>query len=141
MTLAEEAVKAKAKVFLYVSAIDSFAAMPQRYITTKREAESIIERIGAQSNMRTVFLRPPFLYDSSRMITIPLAGVLGVVSAVNGLFGRRLPGLGVAGYKPLAVDDVAGAAVKALEDETVSGPVDVDAIQTLAQRVWREGML
>lgn len=141
VTLAEEAVKAKAKSFLYVSAIDSFATLPARYITTKREAESIIERIGAKDNMRTIFLRPSFLYDSSRAITVPLAGILGVVSAVNGLFGRKLPGLGAAGYKPLAVDDVAGAAVKALEDESVSGPVDVDAIQTLAQRVWREGML
>jgi len=141
VTLAEEAVKAKAKSFLYVSAIDSFATLPKRYITTKREAEAIIGRIGAESNMRSIFLRPSFLYDSSRAVTVPLAGVLGIMSVVNRLFKRRLPGLGAAGYKPLAVEDVAGAAVKALEDETVNGPVDVDAIQTLATRVWREGML
>ncbi|KAA8893733.1 hypothetical protein FN846DRAFT_490424 [Sphaerosporella brunnea] len=141
VTLAEEAVNAKAKSFLYISAIDSFATLPKRYITTKREAEELISRIGKDDAMRTVFLRPSFLYDSSRPFTMPLAGILGVASAVNGLFGRKLPFLGAAGFKPLAVDDVAGAAVKALEDENVQGVVDVDGIGELATRVWREGML
>jgi nucleoside-diphosphate-sugar epimerase len=141
VTLAEEAVKAKAKSFLYISAIDSFATLPKRYITTKREAEEIIARIAKEDAMRPVFLRPSFLYDSSRAFTMPLAGVLGVVSGVNSLFGRKLPLLGAAGYKPLAVEDVAGAAVKALEDESIEGVVDVDGISTLATRVWREGML
>lgn len=91
--------------------------------------------------MRTISIRPSFLYDSSRGFTMPLAGVLGCVSAVNGLFGRKIPLLGAAGYKPLAVEDVAGAAVKALEDENVKGVVDVDGISNLATRIWREGML
>jgi len=141
VTLAEEAVKADAKSFLYISAIDSFFTLPKRYITTKREAEEIIGGIGEKSGMRTVSLRPSFLYDSSRAFTVPLAGVMGAVSAVNGLFGGKLPLLGAAGYRPLSVEDVAGAAVKALEDEQVKGVVDVDGIQTLATRVWREGML
>jgi uncharacterized protein YbjT (DUF2867 family) len=141
VTLAEEAVKAKSNAFLYVSAIDSFATLPKRYITTKREAEEIIGRIGEENGMRSVFLRPSFMYDSSRAFTMPIAGMIGVMSAVNGLFGRKLPGMGAAGYKPLAVNDVAGAAVKALEDETVQGVVDVDGILALATRVWREGML
>jgi nucleoside-diphosphate-sugar epimerase len=141
VTLAEEAAKAKNKSFLYVSAIDSFFVLPKRYITTKREAEERIADIGNDASMRTVFLRPSFLYDSSRAVTIPLAGVLGITSAVNGLFGRKLPLLGAAGWKPLAVEDVAGAAVKALEDAQVKGVVDVDGIQVLATRVWREGMI
>ncbi|CCX11454.1 Similar to Uncharacterized protein C1840.09; acc. no. O74482 [Pyronema omphalodes CBS 100304] len=141
VTLAEEAASQRAKSFLYVSAIDSFFTLPRRYITTKREAESIIAGIGEKNNMRTIFIRPSFLYDASRGFTMPLAGVLGCVSAVNGLFGRKIPLLGAAGYKPLAVEDVAGAAVKALEDENVKGVVDVDGISNLATRVWREGML
>ena len=139
--MAEEAARTKAKAFLYVSAVDSFVALPRRYITTKREAEEIIERIGRNSSMRTVFLRPSFLYDASRPVSMPLAGILSVTSAINGLFGRKLPLLGAAGWKPLAIEDVAGAAVKALEDGTVEGVVGVDGIGELATRVWREGML
>ena len=115
--------------------------LPKRYITTKREAEVAIAKIGADKDMRTVFLRPSFLYDSERPVTVPLAGLLGITSAVNGLFGRKLPLLGAAGWAPLKVEDVAGAAVKALEDEKVSGVVGVEGIQELATRVWREGML
>ncbi|KAI5781202.1 hypothetical protein EDC01DRAFT_666718 [Geopyxis carbonaria] len=140
VTLAEETIKAgKAKSFLYVSAVDSFFALPKRYITTKREAEARIAALDG--GLRSVFLRPSFLYDSSRTVTIPLAGLLSVTSAVNGLFGRKLPLLGAAGWKPLSVEDVAGAAVKALEDETVTGAQGVPEIETLAARVWREGML
>jgi len=141
VTLAEEAAKAKNKSFLYVSAIDSFFVLPKRYITTKREAEERIASIGNNASMRTVFLRPSFIYDPSRAATMPLAGVLGITSAVNGLFGKKLPLLGAAGWKPLTVEDVAGAVVKALEDAQVKGVVDVDGIQVLATRVWREGML
>ncbi len=141
MTLAEEAKAAGTKAFLYISAIDSFFVLPQRYITTKREAEDRIAKIAQDDTMRPVFLRPSFLYDSSRPITMPIAGVTGVVSAVNSLFGRKLSLLGAGGYKPLAVDDVARAAVLALEDENVRGVVDVDGISALATKLWRESML
>lgn len=149
VTLAEEAVAAGAKTFLYVSAIDGSFVLPSRYITTKREAEERIASLVSSKSpsssppppMRAVFLRPSFLYDSTRGFTMPLAALMGVTSAVNSLFGRRLPLVGAAGYRPLPVDTVAGAAVKAMEQESVSGVVDVDKIMELGTQVWREGML
>jgi uncharacterized protein YbjT (DUF2867 family) len=143
VTLAEEAAKAGAKTFVYISAVDSFFVLPKRYITTKREAEERIAEVGSSGEykMRSVFLRPAFLYDSSRLFTIPLAGIMTVTSTVNGLFGRKLPLLGAAGWKPLAAEDVAGAVVKSLEDTEVTGVVEIDEISTLATRIWREGML
>ena len=138
MTLAEEALKHGCKTFLYISAVDSFFLLPKRYITTKREAE---ERITALQGMKKVYLRPSFVYDSGRAVSIPLAGVMGVTSMLQNATGGRIPFLGAAGYRPLSVDDVAGAAVKALEDESVSGVVDVEAIRRLGRVVWREGML
>ncbi|TGZ80032.1 NAD(P)-binding protein [Ascodesmis nigricans] len=142
VTLAEEAARTgTVKSFLYVSAIDSFFALPKRYITTKREAEERISGIAQDAGMRSVYLRPSFLYDSSRTFTLPLAAATMVTSTVNNMFMNKLPLLGAAGYKPLAVERVAASAVKALEDESVSGVVDVEGISRLADKVWREGML
>ncbi|KAI5787056.1 hypothetical protein DFH27DRAFT_487020 [Peziza echinospora] len=127
--------------FVYISAADGALILPNRYISTKREAETGLTKLGETSNIRTILVRPAFLYDSSRPVTIPLAFATGVTSAVNGLFGGKLPLLGAAGYKPLKVDVVAEAAVKAIEEESVSGVVDVNKIQELATKAWREAML
>ena len=142
VTLAEEAARTgSVKSFLYVSAIDSFFILPKRYITTKREAEERIAAIAKDAGMRGIYLRPSFLYDASRTFTLPLAAATVVSSTLNNIFMKKLPLLGAAGYKPLSVDQVAGAAVKALEMEEMSGVVDVDGISQLADKVWREGML
>lgn len=129
-----------APAFLYVSAAGGAPVLPRRYIDTKREAESLIA--SGFPRMRGVFLRPPFLYDSSRPFTIPMAAMTGVGAIFNGLTRGVLDGfMGAAGAKPLKVDVVAQAAVEALSDESVRGPVEVPEIEELANKGWRKDML
>lgn len=126
--------------FLYVSAAGGAPVLPRRYIDTKREAESLIA--SGFPRMRGIFLRPPFLYDSSRPFTIPMAAMTGVGAVFNGLTRGVFDGLmGAAGAKPLKVDVVAQAAVEALSDEGVRGPVEVPEIEELANKGWRKDML
>lgn len=131
---------APAPAFLYVSAAGGAPVLPRRYIDTKREAESLIA--SGFPRMRGIFLRPPFLYDSSRPFTIPMAAMTGVGAMFNGLTRGVLDGfMGAAGAKPLKVDVVAQAAVEALSDEGVRGPVEVPEIEELANKGWRKDML
>lgn len=131
---------ASAPAFLYVSAAGGAPVLPRRYIDTKREAESLIA--SGFPRMRGIFLRPPFLYDSSRPFTIPMAAMTGVGALFNGLTRGVLDGfMGAAGAKPLKVDVVAQAAVEALSDEGVRGPVEVPEIEELANKGWRKDML
>ncbi|ROW12523.1 hypothetical protein VMCG_00731 [Cytospora schulzeri] len=130
----------KASAFLYVSAAGGAPVLPARYITTKREAERVIA--AEFPRMRGVFLRPPFMYDSSRPVTIPMAAMTGVGAMFNGITGGVLDGfMGAAGAKPLKVDVVAEAAVEALSEEGVRGPVEIPQIEELANKAWRKGML
>ncbi|KAK2604291.1 hypothetical protein N8I77_007234 [Diaporthe amygdali] len=129
-----------ASAFLYVSAAGGAPVLPRRYIDTKREAESLIA--SGFPRMRGVFLRPPFLYDASRPFTIPMAAMTGVGAVVNSLTRGVLDGfMGAAGAKPLKVDLVAQAAVEALSDDGVRGPVEVPEIEELANKGWRKDML
>lgn len=138
--LAKEANNAKVKTFGYISAAAGAPVLPSRYITTKREAEQVIADEFPQ--MRSIFFRPPFLYDSSRPFTIPLAAASAAGSLVNGLTGGVLGGfLGAAVAKPLKADLVADAVVEALNDESVKGPVEVPQLEELASKSWRKTML
>ena len=140
IVLAREAYAEKVPGFCYISAAGGAPVLPRRYIETKREAESTIAT--EFPNMRSVFIRPPFLYDSSRAFTIPLAVMVGAGAAFNGVTGGIFAGLmGAAGAKPLKVDLVAEAVVEALSDETTKGPVEIKEIEELAQKGWRKGML
>lgn len=140
LLLARAANDAGTKAFLYVSAAGGAPVLPARYIDTKREAESLIA--SRFPSMRGIFVRAPFLYDSSRMLTIPMAAMTGVGALFNGLTRGVLSGfLGAAGAKPLKVEAVARAAVEALETEGVRGPVEVPELEELAEKAWRKGML
>lgn len=136
----EAARTGNAKAFVYISAADGFPLLPARYITTKREAESIIA--SEFPRMRGIFVRPPFMYDGSRSLTIPLAALAGAGTIFNkvtqGVFGGLL---GAGGVKPVKVDTVAEAVVEAFDDETVKGPVEVQEIEELAAKSWRKNML
>lgn len=140
ITLAQEADKEGVKAFAYVSAAGGAPVLPGRYIQSKRAAESTIS--SEFPKMRGVFIRPPFLYDSSRAFTVPMAALTGACAAFNsvtaGVFGGFM---GAAGVKPLKADVVAEALVEALSDESVKGPVEVPEIEQLAQKAWRKGML
>lgn len=139
LLLARAANEAGSKAFLYISAAGGAPVLPARYIDTKREAESLIA--SRFPSMRGIFVRAPFLYDSSRMFTIPMAAMTGVGALFNGMTRGVLSGfLGAAGAKPLKVEAVARAAVEALETD-VSGPVEVPELEELAEKAWRKGML
>lgn len=140
IVLASEANREKIPAFAYISAAGGAPVLPQRYIDTKRAAESTIASEFPQ--MRSVFVRPGMLYDSSRKITMPLAAATGLGAAFNGLTGGIFGGLmGAAGVKPLKADVVAEAVVEALSDEDVKGPVEIKEIEQLAEKAWRKSML
>lgn len=138
--LAKESNKAGVGAMAYISAAAGAPILPGRYISTKREAESTISTTFPK--MRSLFIRPGFLFDSSRGFTIPMAAVTYGGFLANSLTGRNLTWLmGAGGAKPLKADLVAQAVVEGLEDEKVKGPVEVKEIEELANRAWRRGML
>ncbi|KAL9052572.1 MAG: hypothetical protein Q9162_005320 [Coniocarpon cinnabarinum] len=138
--LARMANDAGANTFAYISAAAGAPVLPERYIKTKREAE---EQIASQFvNMRPVFIRPGMLYDSSRTITLGLAGATAMGAMANSLTGGRLSGLmGAGGTKPLKADVVAEAVVEAVDDDDQKGVIDTAMIESLANTAWRKGML
>ena len=138
--LAKEADAAKVSSFAYISAAAGAPILPGRYISTKREAESTISTTFPR--MRSLFIRPGFLYDSSRSFTVPMAAVTYGGFLANSLTGGNLTWLmGAGGAKPLKADLVAEAVVEGLADDKVKGPVEVTEIEQLANRAWRRGML
>jgi uncharacterized protein YbjT (DUF2867 family) len=140
VSLAKEASTRKVPTYLYISAAAGTPILPARYITTKREAESLIA--STFPTMRSIFIRAPFMYDSSRTFTLPIAAAGGVAAMINSAVGGRLTWLmGAGGIKPLKADLVGEAVVEALEDEEVRGPVEVPEIEKLGTRAWRKNML
>jgi hypothetical protein len=140
ITLAQEASREMVPVFAFISAAGGAPVLPARYIKTKREAESTIA--SEFPNMRSIFFRPGMLYDSSRIITMPMAAATGAGAVFNGLTGGIFGGfLGAAGVKPSKADLVADAVVEALSDTSVKGPVDTKEMEELANKAWRKGML
>ena len=140
ITLAQEAARENVGAFVYISAAGGAPVLPRRYIETKREAESVIA--SEFPRMRGLFIRPSFLYDSSRAFTVPLAAMTGLGAMFNSVTGGVFGGImGAAGVKPLKADLVAEAVVEALSEEDIKGPVEVKEIEELAQKAWRKGML
>ena len=140
ITLAQEASYKNVPSFVFISAAAGAPMLPQRYITTKRDAESTIA--SSLPKMRSIFIRPGFLYDSSRKFTLPIAFFGSAGNMVNSMLGGRLTWLaGAAVEKPLKVDLVAEAVVEAIEDQSVKGVVVTERIEELANNAWRRGML
>jgi hypothetical protein len=140
IALAKHAADEGTSAFCYISAAAGAPILPQRYISTKREAESAIATNFPR--MRGVFFRPPFMWDSSRKMTMGMAAAAGAGSVFNSLTGRIFQGfLGAAVAKPLKVDTVAEAVVEALSDSDVQGPVEIPEIEELASKAWRKTML
>jgi uncharacterized protein YbjT (DUF2867 family) len=140
ITLAQEAADENVPTLVYISAAAGAPILPARYITTKRDAESTIA--SSLPSLRSIFMRPGFLYDSSRSFTLPIAAMGAVGAMVNSMTGGRLTWLmGAGGTKPLKADVVGEAVVEALENENVKGPVETQEIEELANKAWRRGML
>ncbi|KAF4581924.1 putative oxidoreductase [Ophiocordyceps camponoti-floridani] len=131
VALARHAADAGVGTFCYVSACAGAPILPSRYISTKREAERAVTQNFPR--IRSVFVRPPFMYDNSRTVTMGLAAMVGAGAYFNSLTGKMFDSLmGAAGTRPLPVETVAEAIVEALGDETVRGPIDVPEIMRLA---------
>jgi len=140
IVLAREASTRDVPAFVYVSAAAGAPILPARYINTKRAAESTIS--SAFPRLRSIFIRPGFLYDSSRSFTMPMAAITGMGALANSLVGGRLTwAMGAGGTKPLKADTVAEAIVESVEDESIKGMVEVKQIEELAGKAWRRGML
>ncbi|RMZ75492.1 hypothetical protein DV737_g5277, partial [Chaetothyriales sp. CBS 132003] len=140
IALASAAQDAGVACFVYVSAAAGAPLLPSRYITTKRAAESAIANDLPQ--LRSIFIRPGFMYDSSRKVTLPIAASGAVGSTVNELVGGKLSSLfGAAVEKPLKADVVADAVVEAIAADETKGVVDTQAIEALATKAWRRTML
>ncbi|PLB54810.1 putative oxidoreductase [Aspergillus steynii IBT 23096] len=139
IALAQESSNEHVPTFVYISAASGAPVLPSRYITTKREAETTIS--ADLPELRSVFMRPPFMYDSSRKFTMPIALGGFVGSQVNALLGNRLGFLGTMVDKPFQVDMVGEAVVEAMEDETVRGAVGTKRMEALATKAWRKSML
>lgn len=140
IALAQEAEREGASTFVYISAAAGAPILPSRYITTKREAESIIAR--EMTKLRNIFVRPGFLFDNSRKFTLPIAASGMVGSTINSLVGGNLTRVfGAAVEKPLKADLVADAVVEAIADDSTKGVVDTALIEALAAKAWRRTML
>ena len=140
IALAQESQREGVSTFVYISAAAGAPMLPARYISTKREAESTIA--SELVKLRSIFVRPGFLYDSSRKFTLPIAASGMVGSTVNGMMGGSLTRLfGAAVEKPLKADLVADAVVEAIAEEDTKGVLGTKEIETLAAKAWRKTML
>ncbi|KAF9959622.1 hypothetical protein BGZ72_009202 [Mortierella alpina] len=131
ITVANEAAKEGVDSFVYISAAFSPPMVPNRYITTKREAEQAL--LTHASGFRPVIFRPGFLSTPERPITMPLAGLLQVSSAVlgNSIKGT-IPFAQALSTPPQSMETLARAIMNAVENKDVKGIVDVDGIEELA---------
>lgn len=141
LSLATEAQARNVSTFAYISAAAGAPMLPQRYITTKREAESMIS--SNFPRLRSLFFRPGFLWDSSRAFTVPImaGGMIG--NTVNEwLFrGGLTRFFGAAMEKPIKADLLAEAVVEGIAEEEVRGVQQTREIEALAAKAWRRGML
>jgi hypothetical protein len=140
IALAQESQREGVSTFVYISAAAGAPMLPARYISTKREAESTIA--SELVKLRSIFVRPGFLYDSSRKFTLPIAASGMVGSTVNEMAGGSLTKLfGAAVEKPLRADLVADAVVEAIAEEDTKGVLSTKEIEALAAKAWRKTML
>ncbi|KAK9365705.1 hypothetical protein V1509DRAFT_632217 [Lipomyces kononenkoae] len=128
--VANEASKSDSvKPFVYISAAGGFPVIPQAYFKTKEQAEMAI---GQMPSLRAIFLRPGFMFDPSRPMSMYMALGLKAVGSVNSLLGGNAPLISYKALKPITTSVVAAAAVQALEDKNVSGVVDRESLIKLA---------
>ncbi|KAK9333912.1 hypothetical protein V1520DRAFT_330930 [Lipomyces starkeyi] len=122
------------KPFVYISAAGGFPLIPQAYFKTKEQAETAI---GQMLSLRAIFLRPGFMFDPSRPMSMYMALGLKTIGSVNSLLGGNAPLISYKALKPITTSVVAAAAVQALADKTVSGVIDRERLVKLATEASR----
>ncbi|KAG0306957.1 hypothetical protein BGZ98_001379 [Dissophora globulifera] len=139
LTVAREAGKVGVDTFVYISAAFGAPVIPNRYITTKREAEHAL--LTNSAGFRPIIFRPGFLSTPERPITLPLAGLLKISSAI---LGKSLMGTiqlaQAASTPPVGMDTLARAIMNAIENKDVQGIVDVDGMLQLAQNPYSKSV-
>ncbi|KAK7207945.1 hypothetical protein BZA70DRAFT_272554 [Myxozyma melibiosi] len=119
------------KPFLFVSAAGEFPGIPQAYFKTKQQAEQTISTLPS---LRPIFLRPGFMFDPSSSMTMTMAVGLKAIGTVNEMLGGNAPIISRDVLKPLSTSVVAGAAVQAIESESVTGVINRDDMIDLARQ-------
>ncbi|KAF9913490.1 hypothetical protein BX616_009959 [Lobosporangium transversale] len=131
ITLANEAGKEGVESFVYISAAFVAPIIPNRYLTTKREAENAL--LTHPSAIRPIIFRPGFMSTPDRPVTVPLAGLLTISSTVlgNALKGT-VPFAQALSTPPISMETMARAIMNSIENKEIRGIVDVDGIVELA---------
>lgn len=135
LTVANEAGKAGVESFVFISAAFAPPMVPNRYLTTKREAESAL--LTHPSKIRSIIFRPGFMSTPERPITLPLAGLLQVSSAILGnSVNGTIPFAQALSTPPLAMETLARAVMNAVENPEIKGIIDVGGIEELAHNPY-----
>lgn len=126
-----EAAAPATKPFIYISAEDHSKFVPEEYIESKRLAEAELDTIP---NLRTVFLRPGFMVSPSPSGTV--RDGLGSLLSIKYNVAKTLGVEEQTGSTPvLDVETVARAAIEAVGDESLSGPVGLGALHKYANEL------
>ena len=124
MLAADEAEAAGVEKFVFLSAHVTPPGLSERYLAAKRRAET---HLLNKQDLQSVILRPAYAYGPARRSATALAklheGALHLP-----LIGRRLEVL-----RPLPVDHVAAAAVRAVTAPHAEGIYEIPGIRRLAQ--------
>ena len=122
---ADEAVEAGADAFVFLSVRDKPPLVPHTFLSAKRRAERTLHE--QYSVLRTVSLRPNFVYGEHNRGTSTLAAVLTQLEEV-----RPHPYASAEG-QPLPVQLVAAAAVQAAVTSTLEGVLTVPQIDDVGR--------
>ena len=125
--VAWEAEHAGVPRFVFMSADTPRQIVPDRFIEAKRRAEQSLRR----SQIRESVLRPAFVYGSERPATVVGARLLQAVDHVPGLHDLVHPN------RPLRVEQVALAAVRAATEDGYEGVISIDNIEYLSGDDWK----
>jgi uncharacterized protein YbjT (DUF2867 family) len=120
---AEAAERAGVGAFVFISASAKPPLVGAGYLRGKRRAEARI----AELRIRGVILRPGFVFGAGRFPSLPAAWALRLAGALPGV------GAGARRSRPLAVETVARAALRAAADGGVRGVLDIEGIERLGR--------
>lgn len=121
--VAEAAERAGVGGFVFISASAKPPLVGAGYLRGKRRAEARI----AELRMRGVILRPGFVFGAGRSPSLPVAWALRLAGALP------VVGAGARLSRPLAVETVARAALRAASESGVRGVLDIDGIERLGR--------
>lgn len=124
------------KPFVYISAEDHSRFTPAEYISSKRSAEAAIDLIPG---LRGVYLRPGFMVDNNQPSGITNLGSQTVRDGLGHILKLKYNVASALGASDevaapvLDVQSVAKAAIEALDDDSLRGPISLAALNKYAK--------